>query len=101
MKFGEQIKSQMVPVWAQYYVDYDGAKNIIESLVASANSNADGAFETQIGPAASLSVPRPTDASGMPLPLHRGDTETQAISHNAFHSFFRQVILYFILFGIV
>jgi len=35
MKFGENLKSQIVPEWADHYLDYDLLKSIIKEMEES------------------------------------------------------------------
>jgi SPX domain protein involved in polyphosphate accumulation len=63
MKFGEYLRTNLLPEWQDKYIDYGRLKGLINRLeemqLASVQSG------TGIG--TSLSVPVPTNAAGMPM----------------------------------
>jgi len=62
MKFGEYLRTNAVPEWLDKYLNYDQLKKLIKILE---DKHVDGQQSTGIG--TSLSVPRPTNAAGMPV----------------------------------
>lgn len=76
MKFGEYLRTQKAPEWQDYYIDYDQLKQMIKELeeihlaVAPVNQRI-----------ASLSVPVPTNAAGMPV---------EPMSQEKFYAFLEQ-----------
>jgi SPX domain protein involved in polyphosphate accumulation/uncharacterized membrane protein YidH (DUF202 family) len=76
MKFGEYLHAQKAPEWQNYYIDYDQLKLLIkeleETLLAAAPINQR---------TASLSVPLPTNAAGMPV---------EQMSQENFYAFLEQ-----------
>ena len=63
MKFGEYLNQNAVPEWSDKYLNYDKLKKLI-TLLEEKHLNG-GNQNTGIG--TSLSVPRPTNAAGMPV----------------------------------
>lgn len=62
MKFGKYLISNETEEWKEYYLDYDKLKQLIKRLCALQLGEAES---SEIG--TSLSVPRPTNAAGVPL----------------------------------
>lgn len=65
MKFGEYLSTNAVPEWRGKYLDYNKLKKLI-TLLEEKHLNT-GNQSTGIG--TSLSVPKPTNAAGMPVNL--------------------------------
>lgn len=72
MKFGEYLNNNQEPEWVSYYINYDKLKKIIKTL-EELHLGVGIQENTEIG--TSLSVPRPTNAAGMPL--RKAITSTQ------------------------
>jgi SPX domain protein involved in polyphosphate accumulation len=62
MKFGEYLRANAVMEWQDKYLNYDRLKNLIKILE---EKHVGGQQSTGIG--TSLTVPRPTNAAGMPV----------------------------------
>eukprot|EP01031_Cornospumella_fuschlensis_P036887 gene36887-44750_t len=75
MKFGEYIRDQKVPEWQFYYLDYDNLKEMIKALEAI---HLAAPLDTE--KVTSLSIPRPTNAAGMPV-------EGKHITQEEFYAF--------------
>jgi SPX domain protein involved in polyphosphate accumulation len=65
MKFGKYLQENREPEWEASYVDYNYLKKVIKSLEAI-QPTSPGSLSTT-----SLSVPRPTNAAGVPLPTNK------------------------------
>ena len=74
MKFGEQLVKGKNPEWAEYYMDYFKLKEMILELEKNiSNQASDNLTETKT----SLSVPRPTNAAGVPNEQEKQSSITQ------------------------
>ena len=62
MKFGEHLTDNKVQEWKSMYLDYDKLKKMIKSIESMQISSS---ITTEKG--TSLSVPRPTNAAGIPF----------------------------------
>ncbi len=82
MKYGEYLISQQIPEWRDQYLNYDRLKKMIKDMEATHLSfPTDGATgiqnecaifnykenESSFATATSLSIPRPTNAAGVPI----------------------------------
>ena len=61
MKFGKYLIENREPEWESFYVDYNYLKNVIKSLEAVQPVSPSATMG-----ATSLSIPRPTNAAGVP-----------------------------------
>lgn len=75
MKFGEYLQSQKVQAWDASYLDYNRLKTMIKELETQHLSH----YSQDLGKGTSLSVPRPTNAAGVP--------EENAVTQEQFYSF--------------
>eukprot|EP00598_Pedospumella_elongata_P002752 CAMPEP_0184973280 /NCGR_PEP_ID=MMETSP1098-20130426/5134_1 /TAXON_ID=89044 /ORGANISM="Spumella elongata, Strain CCAP 955/1" /LENGTH=726 /DNA_ID=CAMNT_0027495727 /DNA_START=49 /DNA_END=2229 /DNA_ORIENTATION=+ len=73
MKFGEYLQAQLVQEWKSYYLNYDKLKKMIKQLEEFFLTNAQNTGEK----GTSLSIPRPTNAAGMPTQRIDSATITQ------------------------
>ena len=80
MKFGEYLRSQKVPEWQYSYLDYDRLKNMIKDLEERHLS-----LPQDTGKGTSLSIPRQTNAAGMPI-----EEASSNISQEQFYGFLEQ-----------
>jgi hypothetical protein len=79
MKYGEYLISQQLPEWREHYLNYDRLKKMIKDMEAAQMPVTDGATGNIITMkipefcfiicflATSLSIPRPTNAAGVPI----------------------------------
>ena len=77
MKYGEYLNAQKLPEWSEFYLNYDKLKKMIkqmEEVHLSAPSDD--------SKATSLSIPRPTNAAGVPM--------QQSITQEDFYVFLEQ-----------
>eukprot|EP00981_Chlorochromonas_danica_P013550 scaffold6470_cov243-Ochromonas_danica.AAC.2 len=79
MKFGEYLRTNKVADWQHFYLDYDKLKGMIKELEAIHLA----APADHSGTATSLSVPRPTNAAGMPV-------EGPHVTQEQFYAFLEQ-----------
>lgn len=94
MKFGEKLRSQAVPEWQQMYLDYDKLKGMIKELEEKhlyypqmtekgkpneliRNINVILNRDFFITKGTSLSIPRPTNESGMPVERSDNDVSQE------------------------
>ncbi len=62
MKFGKYLLENQTPEWKEMYIDYEKLKKLIKKLSALQLSS-----PLEGGKGTSLSIPRPTNAAGIPL----------------------------------
>lgn len=76
MKFGEHLRNNRLPEWVNYYIDYDKLKKTIKELEQK-HLEVNAATDTSGPYGTSLSVPRPTNAAGMPIQLTDSETSQE------------------------
>lgn len=79
MKFGEYLRSQKTDEWKDFYLDYDQLKKMIKQLEQAHLM----VPQSSISGGTSLSIPRPTNAAGMPV-------QGPAVTQEQFYAFLEQ-----------